>query len=54
MKKIKLTKALVLVLVVALTLVVTGGIALADSKSNTAQMTSSVFCGVGGTAQSSH
>jgi len=54
MKKIKLTKALVLVLVMALTLAVMGGIAQADSKSNSAKMTSSVFCATGGKAQSSN
>jgi hypothetical protein len=54
MKKIKLTNASVLILVMALTLVVTGGIVQADPKSNSAKMTSSVFCATGGKAQSSN
>jgi hypothetical protein len=54
MKKNKLTKASVLILVMALTLAVTGGIVQAESKSNNYKMTSDVFCATGGKTQSTN
>ena len=54
MKKIKLTKASVLILVLALTVVVTGEITQANSQSANFKMMADVFCGSGGKSQSTN
>ncbi len=54
MKKIKLTKASVLALLLVFTLALMGGVAQADSQSNNYKMTSDVLCATGGNSGSTN